>query len=184
MSLAFSCSPGDVTYGDFRDDWSQPFRVVAATTDNTFSEETYPAQATCSSPFSGRESPTGEQKALAAAAANRNTTQIRISFISFTTKDITFSNRNKNWLLYTAPRLSTGVSQSSRAGKVQSAPRLNLSDFLHSRSDTCNISASKCSSGVHFARPSEHVIAARHALLIARNISNPQQKTRRRRVLR
>lgn len=56
------------------------------------------------------------------------------------------------------------------------------SDSLHCRCDTCNISASKSCSGVHFVQQSAQVIAANHALLIAREVSHCNQTARGRRM--
>ena len=56
------------------------------------------------------------------------------------------------------------------------------SDSLHCRCDTCNISASKSCSGVHFVQQSAQVIAANHALVIAREVSYCNQTARGRRM--
>ena len=56
------------------------------------------------------------------------------------------------------------------------------SDSLHCRRDTCNISASKSCSGVHFVQQSDQVIAAHHAVVIAREVSHCNQTARGRRM--
>jgi hypothetical protein len=56
------------------------------------------------------------------------------------------------------------------------------SDSLHCRCDTCNISARKSRSGVHFVQQGERVIAVHHALLIAGAVSHSNQTARGRRM--
>jgi len=90
----------------------------------------------------------------------------------------------KNSILHFAPHSSSSHPNPLPPPEFHPHPPRNLPDLLHSRPDTCNISASKSSSGVHFARPDGHVIAAHRAPIATRNISEPPQKMRCRRVLR
>src|ERR1700731_1166796 len=59
----------------------------------------------------------------------------------------------KNTVLRPAPFASSAPPSAPAPPEFHPHPPRNLPDLLHSRPDTCNISASKSSSGVHFARP-------------------------------
>jgi hypothetical protein len=89
------------------------------------------------------------------------------------------SNREK---LRGAPKHSFTSFRSPRASWLawvaEMLSRSPDSHFLHSYCDACNILPTKSSSGVSFVKRSEHAIASHLALLVATEVSDPNQTAR------